>query len=242
MPDSRIRLLRATPRGAEVTMDASGQRGAVEDTPAAEPSALAAALAEGSALADAMLRDAEAEAVAIRQRAYIEGRAAGEREGRAAARADVLAELTTLQTIALQAATLRESILLGSEAELVELTAEAARSVIGEAVTRDPELVTASVRRALDRATGVNVLRVRVNPSDATIVSAHLAQTATAATEAWEVSPDGTITVGGCVIDIEGGEIDARLDVQLDVVISALRELVPFPLARLDDEEHQRAA
>jgi flagellar biosynthesis/type III secretory pathway protein FliH len=222
-------------------MDASGQRSAVNDAPAEDASSLAA-LEETSTLAAGLLRDAEGEAVAIRQRAYIEGRAEGEADGRAAARADLLIELQTLQAVGLEVAAVRESILRGSEAELVELTAEAARAVVGEAVARDPALVTTSVRRALDRAAGRNVLRVRVNPADASIVSAYLDHTPATANGTWDVSPDGAITVGGCVIDIDGGEIDARLDVQLDVVINALRELVPFALPRLEDEEQLRAA
>ena len=98
------------------------------------------------------------------------------------------------------------------------------------------------MQRALDRATGTNVLRVRVNPQDASVVSAYLAELPTPIGTAWEVSPEGAITVGGCIVDIEGGEIDARLDVQLDTIISALRELVPFPLSQHDDIEQLRAA
>ena len=37
----------------------------------------------------------------------------------------------------------------------------------------------------------------------------------------------GSIGIGGCVIDTAAGEIDARLDVQLDALMRALRTAVP---------------
>ena len=48
-----------------------------------------------------------------------------------------------------------------------------------------------------------------------------------AAGEPWEVFEDGSIGVGGCVVDTANGEIDARLDVQLETIARVLRQAVP---------------
>lgn len=227
-------------------MNDAGERVHVEDALDGDSAAITGALEEAAGQIASLLADAESAAESIRQRAYIEGRASGEREGRATARLEVAGELQLLQSVGRQAAAAHDSIMRSTEAELIELTAEAARAVLGEAVARDPELVTTSVRRALDRATSMNVLRVRVHPDDASIVSAYLAQTPAPGGGTWEVSPEGAITIGGCVIDIDGGEIDARLDVQLETVMSALRALVPDAPAvdggAADIEEQLRAA
>jgi flagellar biosynthesis/type III secretory pathway protein FliH len=223
-------------------MDALGDHARTPETPAEETGPTPDAIEEAATVTASILLNAEVEANAIRQRAYMEGRAAGADEGRLAARAEVVEELQALQSVALQVAAVRESILRGAEAEIIELTIEAARAVLGEAIARDPELVVTSVQRALTRATGANVLRIRVNPQDASVVGAYFDSAATPSGAAWEVTPDGAITVGGCIVDIEGGEIDARIDVQLDAIAGALRELVPFPLERTIESEWQRAA
>jgi flagellar biosynthesis/type III secretory pathway protein FliH len=238
LPSPRIRLLRSASTGTEVTVEA----GAEHAGDAADAAMLDAVLAESEARAVDLLRDAEDEAVSIRERAYIEGRAEGEQAGIADGRAGVVTELQALQTIGRQAAAIREAVLRNSEGELVELAAEAARAVLGEAIDRDPELVTVSVQRALERAMGMNVLRIRVHPHDASVTSAYLANSPVPISGAWDVAPDGAINVGGCIVDIEGGEIDARLDVQFDAVLAALRELIPFAPPAATHEDWLRAA
>jgi flagellar biosynthesis/type III secretory pathway protein FliH len=41
------------------------------------------------------------------------------------------------------------------------------------------------------------------------------------------VLPDGAISVGGCIIETATGEVDARLDVQMDAVARVLRTGAP---------------
>ena len=43
----------------------------------------------------------------------------------------------------------------------------------------------------------------------------------------FEVRADDTIAIGGCVIDTQSGQIDARLDIQLDENARLAREALP---------------
>jgi flagellar assembly protein FliH len=193
-----------------------------------------------------IVEDAIRESAAIRQRAYQDGYASGERDGRNTARSELLGALGLVSGVANDARRVREAILRDHEREIVDLAIEVARAVLGEAIALDPRSVVATVDRALERAATMNVVRIRVNPADVTHVVAHLAESATTASASWDVTPDGAISVAGCIIDVEGGTIDARLDVQFETVVRALRDLVPPPESdepRADpDFEVQRAA
>jgi flagellar assembly protein FliH len=120
----------------------------------------------------------------------------------------------------------RDQIAAAAERDLIELVIDAVRSVLGEYASSDPMLVMRTVERAIERLGGQNVVRVRVHPDETETVTAALGERdGTAAT--WEVLADGTVSIGGCVIDTTAGEVDARLDVQLDAIARVLREAVP---------------
>lgn len=238
MANERIRLLRGTPRGSEVVLG-EGERGAVAaSSPAGalESTVAPAALEDANERVLEIVEDAIRESAAIRQRAYREGYEAGQREGEGAARAEVAQALGMVASVASDARLLRNALLRNSEGELVDLAIDVARAILGDALAVDRRAVLATVERAIERAAHMNILRIRVHPSDVEAVTAHLAETGAAAPATWQVSSDGTIGVAGCVIDVEGGEIDARLDVQFDIVADALRELAASPVAPATEE------
>lgn len=244
MASGRIRLLRGTPRGDEVTLG-DAMRG--RDVPAAGVDGAGAvppiaALEEANERVLEIVEEAIRESATIRQRAYRDGYEAGHGEGQHAARADLAAALGMVAGVANEARQLRNAVLRNSEFEMVELAIDVARAVVGDALAVDRAAVIATVGRALERATTMNIVRIRVHPEDVSQVAAYLAQSGANTGASWEVAPDGTIGVAGCVIDVVGGQIDARLDVQFDLVANALRELATAPAEPADEEATARAA
>ncbi|MCC6237044.1 MAG: hypothetical protein IT299_05660 [Dehalococcoidia bacterium] len=238
MADSRIRLIRGAPLGPEVTL---GEQGVVrpQTSPEAELQAFAGApgmplpgpgsLEEANERVLEIVEDAIRESASIRQHAYQDGFTSGERDGQASARSEVANALGLISAVANEARQLRNAILRNSEAEIVDLAIDIARVVLGDAIALDPRAVNDTVSRALARATNMNIVRIRVNPADVSQVVAFLGESGATASASWDVTPDGAISVAGCVIDVDGGEIDARLDVQFEMVARALRDLVPPP-------------
>lgn len=184
-----------------------------------------------------LLEEAAGRSLLIHEQAYTEGYAAGDHDGRIAAREEVLGALAVLQAAGREAHALRDEIVRGAEREILELSLEVAHAVVGDAARASSAVAIEVLDRALARTGALNVLRIRVHPADRDALTAHLAETRGDAAAHWELLPDGTITVGGCVIDVEGGEIDARLDVQLEQIARALREL-----ANEANEEQRHAA
>jgi len=242
---TRRRLLRAALPGDAIALDMDGHVMA--------PDLFAATTERASGDAEAIVGAAQGEAARLVQRAaeqaaalqheaYQEGRAEGERDGRAAARAEVAEALALVQRAAADAKGVRDRLMAGLEREIVELVIDATRAVLGEQARIDPSMVIDTVERALRRAGSQNVVRVRVHPDTLEVVAAHMAERRTEGASTWELHPDGTVDVGGCLIDTAGGEIDARLDAQLHEVAAALRDAVLEPDATDRSREEVRRA
>jgi flagellar assembly protein FliH len=116
----------------------------------------------------------------------------------------------------------------GAEREIVELVIASVATVLGERVALEPALVIDTVERALTRAGAQNVVRIRVHPDDQQLVLVTLAERHGEAAP-FQIIDDHTIAVGGCIVDTQAGEVDARLDVQLAEVARVLRAAVPDP-------------
>jgi flagellar assembly protein FliH len=182
----------------------------------------AAIVEEARAAAASILRDARAEAEAIRARAQEEGFAAGHSagyaEGQAAGRAaaEPLAALLTEAVTGADAA--RRLILEGMEEEVLALALQAAQRVVGAVADSHRDLAARIVREGLRSAPG-RVLRIRVNPADAESVSTSLI----ADKDVLPIHPDDTVEIGGCIIHVEGGTIDLRLDTQMQSIAALLQ-------------------
>ena len=127
----------------------------------------------------------------------------------------------------------REEFFRAAEPELAKLAVEIARKILKKELAQDSEAVLSVVRSALTRVRDREV-RVRVNPSDLECVrgarESFLGDESGAAD--LEISPDRRVGVGGCIIETPSGNLDCRIETQLDLIAAALESL---PEALLDD-------
>jgi len=159
---------------------------------------------EAEAEAGRLVGDAEREAGELRE--------AARREGLEAGRAEVAALLT-------RAAALRDRSLEDAERETAELALAVARRVIGEELRIAPDHVRSIVREVLGRARRAREVVVTVHPEDAETLRSMQAEADGAR---FEVREDPSLTRGGCVVRTDLGELDARVEVQLDALARAL--------------------
>jgi flagellar assembly protein FliH len=226
-------FLRAPRRADAVTIGVDGRlrspddplSGTVGGTPE-ETRRAADIVAQAQQHAEELVRGAATQAHAIQQRAHREGYQAGYAAGAAQARSELAAALDLVRHAGADAKTIRDQILLRCELEMVEMVIEATGAILGERVRLDAALVEETVRRALQRAGSQNVVRVRVHPQERDRVLAWLGEDRGDA-PAFAVLADGSVGVGGCIVDTAAGRVDARLDVQLDEVARTLRAALP---------------
>jgi flagellar assembly protein FliH len=121
---------------------------------------------------------------------------------------------------------LREQIFRESEEDLLRLSILVARKIIQQEISEDRRILTRIVAAALENAAERDDVVVRLNPEDYRLVTTHRQHYLQGIGDGRDLNmkPDDTVSQGGCVIDTVMGEIDARLESQLDEIHKRLLE------------------
>jgi flagellar assembly protein FliH len=146
-----------------------------------------------------------------------EARAAGQREGEAAARnrgaAELKAALDRLAQSIQELAGWRARLRREAEADLVRLALEIARRVVRRELAVDPDALRGLVTAALEKLQGQDISRVKVHPSHAALLSACLKQASGGSSA--EVVADPSREPGTVIFETARGNLDASVDTQL---------------------------
>jgi len=169
--------------------------------------------------AAALIAAAEASVETIKAAAFDEGFARGQSEGYDAALAAMQPYADLVQAASEEGQALRAALLDGVEQQTVALALAVARRVVGTVADEHAGLAAEIVRGAL-RSAGARVLRVQANSADLSAIEAALHD----AGRDLPVQSNAAVPVGGCIIDVEHGQIDLRLDVQLASIERALTQ------------------
>lgn len=109
-----------------------------------------------------------------------------------------------------------------SERVLEELAIEIAEKILNAQLTLDRSVVSETVKAAMAQVTHASEARVRVNPFDSELMRSLKQEIMQAApsVRTLEISDDPTVDAG-CIIETQGGLVDARIASQLDVLKDA---------------------
>ncbi len=145
-----------------------------------------------------------------------EGYARGYETGAAESLKSIESALHMLQTAVKDFHDLQRKIELKAEKEIVTLSLAIARKIILQEPSINPEMIVRTVQNALTAVTVHPPLSIRIHPSDAGHISEHRAQLPVEG----EVSfiSDAAITPGGCVIEGASGDIDDRIETQIQII------------------------
>ena len=111
---------------------------------------------------------------------------------------------------------LRAEITASTERELVRLALKIARKVVHREVTIDHEIVMTLARIGLSRAHNRVSASIRLHPEDLEFVNSHRRRLNS--THAIELVDDASISRGGCLIQTEMGDVDARIEQQFEEI------------------------
>jgi len=174
------------------------------------------------------LAEAVSQAEEIREQARLEGfeqgRAAGHEQGRAEAESAAQSLMEALAGV--QA--LRQEVSDAVEHDAIELALSLAGKIVLATLQIRPELVVEVVQGALRRVSGQRTITILVNPADLETVRGALGdlQAQSVAVEQWDLQPDQRVQAGGAIVRTAEGEVDARVQTQLEraaeVVLSEL--------------------
>jgi len=186
-------------------------------------------VAEARAERDRLISDAERVGFERGEaRGHEHGRKAGYEEGRLAAfndAADRIAAIEAGWAEALDAFHDRRARMLEeSRADVLRLAVAVGERVARRAIECDPAAVERTLAAALDAVLAPDKLVVRISADDARIVADAMPRLAArlSGSPHVEITPDPALAHGECVVTTAGGEIDARIDTQLDRIAEAL--------------------
>ncbi|MDR2739087.1 MAG: flagellar assembly protein FliH [Treponema sp.] len=157
---------------------------------------------------------------------FKEGREAGYTEGKA--EADRLIE--RVQTVLERAQSRREDILVDTEGQIVNLVLLMARKVVKLISETQEEVVKANVVQALRKIKGHGNIIVRVNMRDVKLTTEHINSfiKQMEGIKGVQVAEDSTVDPGGCIIETDFGEIDARISSQLTELEAKILGMSPI--------------
>jgi flagellar assembly protein FliH len=120
------------------------------------------------------------------------------------------------------------------EADLVQLALAVARKIVGRDVSLGPDAVTRIIREALTRVEHAGRITIKLNPADLELLADIKPQLLSGLPEAGRAvfEADEGIARGGCLIETDEGEVDARIERQFQVVEEAFRTELDKEAAR----------
>ena len=202
-------------------------------------------ISRARAEATELLSAAQAEAAALRaqesQRGREEGYRAGHAEGLDAGAAEGLKQaqerfaeeqaalVQTLQQALGEFDRQRHVLLARAEHDLVGLALAIARRIVKRIAAGDPEVAVENLREVLERIGRRHVLRIGVHPQDAEALR-RFVEALAAEFEAWRhvtLEESTSVGPGGVVVEVANGQVDARIDTQLDRIAELLTAPTP---------------
>lgn len=157
---------------------------------------------------------------------YKEGREAGYEEGKA----EVARLVENLNRIITAAIEKRNEIVSESETQVINLVLLIAKKVIKVISENQKNVVINNVVQALRKLKSRGEVVIRVNLSDLDLTSEHVNDFLQMVENVKSVTvlEDSSVDRGGCIIETDFGEIDARISSQLHEIEERILELMPI--------------
>ncbi len=170
-------------------------------------------IAIARAEAATIVATAREQAADVRDAAFAEGVV----EGRAESERELAAYVDAARTAANEGKAIRDEVADQAAAVVSHAVMLATRRIVGEYYEAGPERTAATVADALRAASGQQILSIRLHPDVAGRVEVSLPDAAR------YIVPDEGVAVGGCIVDLAHGRIDATLDTRLSLMELALK-------------------
>jgi flagellar assembly protein FliH len=174
--------------------------------------------------------EARAEFEEKRREAEEAGRKAGQEEGYAEGKAEVDRLIERVQVILERSQDLRAEILADTEQQIIDLALLIARKVIKTISESQKTVVLQNVAQALKKVRARGTILIRVNIADLKLTTEHsktFIQMMEGA-KGVQVVEDSSVDPGGCIIETDFGEVDARISSQLAELEAKILELSPI--------------
>jgi len=158
------------------------------------------------------------------------GREEGHTEGFQSGKAEVERLIKRTQVVLERAQGKRAEILSETEQEIVDLVLLISRKVIKVISENQRNVIISNIIQALRKVKSKGDVIIRVNLNDLQITTDHKQEfiKLLEGSKSIQVLEDSSVGRGGCIIETDFGEIDARISSQLAELESKILEISPF--------------
>ena len=113
------------------------------------------------------------------------------------------------------------------EESLTSLAQMMAEHIIQREISGDSEIIITQARKAIESLDDDEVFKIRINPEDMKVLQDARSELSTDSSLMKNVviSPDESISKGGCIMETSAGTIDARISKQLDKIKKKIDEV-----------------
>lgn len=121
------------------------------------------------------------------------------------------------------------AMLAGAERQIVDIAMTVARKILAREIEENPLTILPIVKAALGEVSDQEQLILHVSPADYDFVvqAKPELQAALSRDNGLSIIADESLKDGDCVVDSPYGTIDARIDVQLEMLKAVLRDIAP---------------
>ena len=166
---------------------------------------------------------------AIKKQSYDQGFSAGMQKGQELQKAALRKTTETMTGLISQLSDLKQQVLDHSETQMLHLVLAIAKKIIHREAAVDSGIVLDVIRQAIKHVADRDGMKIRLNPADfrqiMEIKEDFLQSVDGVKNVVFE--EDGGIQQGGTVIETRFGEVDARLDRQIEELAASLEVVQP---------------
>jgi len=166
----------------------------------------------------------------VEKEAFGKGSAEGRGQGFQEGKAEVQRLVDSLQRIVSGAIDKRNEIIAESETQVINLVLLIAKKVIKVISENQKNVVINNVVQALRKLKSRGDVLIRVNLADLELTSEHIKDfmKMVESVKSISVLEDSSVDRGGCIIETDFGQIDARIASQLHEIEERILELMPI--------------
>jgi len=186
-------------------------------------------------------RQTEEELAQITEEARQKGYKAGYESGWQEGKVEVERLVSRIHVIIERLIQKRNEIIEGAETQLINLVLLMVKKVVKVISENQKNVVISNVIQALRKLKSRGDVVIRVNLEDVQLATEHTKEFIRMIENIRSVSivEDTTVDKGGCVIETDFGEIDARISSQLHEIEEKILELMPIKVKLNSDEKEK---
>jgi len=187
-------------------------------------------LAEARAKAEMLENEIKARVTQTEREAYEKGHAEGHEKGFEEGKAEVARLVDSLHTIITKAIEKRNEIIEEAETQIINLVLLIVKKVIKVISENQKNVVINNVVQALRKLKSRGDVVIRVNLADLELTSEHVKDFMKMVENVKSITvlEDSSVDRGGCIIETDFGQIDARISSQLHEIEERILELMPI--------------